>query len=114
MWLRHCEGVLPEAIPCSTRRLLRRFAARNDRQTGVLLVDFHFAIHIQEDEPRLCFNSKLLLDCPSIARHLKVILFLCDDGAGFFVGVCFVGFEVHDMPIIVCAIEQVNDAASFC
>jgi len=28
---------------------------------GCLIVDFDFAIHIQEDEPRLCFNLELLL-----------------------------------------------------
>lgn len=64
--------------------------------TGLLRVDFDFTVHIQEDEPHLCFDLDLGRDGLGVARHLKVVLLAADDGARFVVAAGFVGFEVYD------------------
>jgi hypothetical protein len=72
---------------------------------SVLLVDFNFIGHIQEDEPRLCLDAstrlsasfEMVADCLGAARHLKVVPVLADGGLRFGVASHFVGFEVNDM-----------------
>jgi hypothetical protein len=84
------------------------YLTRGDMNVA-LLVDFNFAIHVQEGKPRLSLDAstrlsagfELVADCPSVARHLTVVLRAADGFARFVIGANFVGFEVKDSPIIV-------------
>lgn len=92
----HDEGVLPNETISTCRRgdCFAPFATTNS-----YIEHRYIAFHIQEHEPRLCLDPKLLLDCPGITRQLTIVPVLADSGFRFDTTSQLVGFEVYDSPL---------------